>query len=254
MPHPPFPTGLWRRLSMTYPDGRSDMTTRVLWLQTQSIFADLRVKADRPDAVGFAQMPDEILLDLAQSQGFAGVLEVDGSICRWRRQIDFEPPGGPPDEATFAIKGNRLIETGIHAAYVEVWERVTAPDVPLTAFRLDGPTAGYLVLAGTQFIEIIDRPKKVPPAKDLAHLVQQHLDAGDRAAAVALVDMRINFGEISHGEWRIDLATLPWLEGTTLAPMEFDPETGTLTSERRWTLVDSTLSVNELNAWLKGRA
>jgi hypothetical protein len=41
-------TGLWRRSLMRRPDGRTDPTTAERWMQTPSLFADLRQPANRP--------------------------------------------------------------------------------------------------------------------------------------------------------------------------------------------------------------
>lgn len=228
-------TGLWRREALILPDGSRDETTRVYWLQTAHRFADIRVPADRPPAQpGFAGSNDTELAVLARMGGFAGTLEVEGSICRWHRTIDYAPPGGPPDEADCTFEGERLIETGIHAAYREDWCHETPPGAPLAAFTLEKDAAlpdraGMLVLAGDHFIAIEDRPAPLPAAPSVATLVEADLAAGDRAAAIGRLGMRIAYGRVEG--WRVALSTFPWLEGGGLfagADVGFDPAEGTL--------------------------
>lgn len=230
--------GLWRRKSMVWADGRTDTTTQVLWLQTASLFADLRVPADRPSSAcrsGFGDYTDAELARLAAMYGFAGVLDVEGASCRWHHALDFHPPGGPADEARYALDGDILIETGIDAAYEEIWERQTPVDAPLAAFRLAEDSlhpgrGGIFVLAGDYFLTIEGRPNALPEAASLADLIERDLAEGARERAVGRLGMRIAFGRAGQ-DWPILLSTYPWLEGTPLfasGPPRFDPAAGTL--------------------------
>jgi hypothetical protein len=216
---PPELTGLWRRSIMVFPDGSTDTTTEVLWLQTRLMFGDIRVPAERPKSSGdgFGAYTDADLLALAAMQGFGGVLEVEADICRWRRQFDYQPPGGPPDEAGYTIDGDLLIETGLHADYREDWVRETPDDALLAAFTLGHDT--MLVVAGDHFIEIRDRQATLPEAPSLADLIAQDLAAGARDQAAARMDLRIAYGRVApiNGlSWQITRSTFPWLEGKSL--------------------------------------
>jgi len=240
-PIPPEATGLWRRREISFPDGRRDTTTRVFWLQGPRLFADLRVPADRPnvaDARGFADYSGTALLGLAAMQGFAGRFEIDGGTCRWLRELDYHPPGGLPDEALFRIEGDILVETGIHAAYEEIWQRETPLGAALAAFRpVEGK--GLLVLAGDHFILVEERRAELPEAPSLAALIEA--DAGTPPAAERL-GMLIAYGRIEQG-WSVELSTFPWLEGKTWRA-SYDDGSGVLELTgpvvRQWRLVESS--------------
>jgi hypothetical protein len=252
--------GLWRRLSLTAPNV-NDTTTRVLWLQTASLFADIRIPADRLDlssAAGFAAVSDDGLIALAAMAGFAGVLEVEGDICRWRRELDFQPPGGPPDEGRFRLEGDLLIETGIHADYEEVWRRETPAAPGLAAFRLvagaePADPAGILTLAGDYFLMIRARRNSLPPAPALADLVRSDLASGDRQGAISKLAMPIAFGRVSAG-MVVTLSTEPWREGAPLfagCTRAFDSDRLTLRVAgpdgiQEWRLDHSTIELNAL--------
>ncbi len=251
-------TGLWRREVIVLPDGRRDSATHVLWLQTRGLFADIRVPADRPkraNAQSFGNYDDAELITLAAMQGFAGDFTVETkdtgtSFCRWRRKLDFQPPGGPPDEADCHFEDGLLIETGIHGNYREDWRRETAPGAPVASFVLEEDEAGrsgLLVLAGDHFIEILDRPAALPKAASLADLVQADLAAGARERALGRLEMKIAYGRIGDG-WRVALATFPWLEGTPLfTACRFTGDQLKIRPDRRvWRLVDSSLPAAEL--------
>jgi len=262
-PIPAAATGLWRRQLITLPDGRRDTTTQVLWLQTHHLFADLRVPADRPvmaEATGFADYSSTALVQLAAMQGFAGSFEIEGETCRWHRELDYQPPGGPPDEAYFRIEGDILVETGIHAAYEEIWQRETPPLANLAAFRLVPGAAkarGLLVLAGDHFIAVEERRPPLPAAASLAEL----LAAADGPARIEeQLGMLIAYGRVSGAggsPWRIGLSTFPWLEGQSLAAdgVCFDPATGILimqdpAGQRRWQLVEASCAADRMGALL----
>lgn len=210
-------TGLWRRELITTPDGGRDETTTVVWLQTSSWYADLRVPADRPARPGatcFADYSDAELLDLAAVQGFAGELSVGDGVCSWRRDLDYQPPSGVPDEGAFRLDGDLMIEDGIHTPYQEIWRRDPQSRGDLQAWRRED---GLRVRAGGYFMDITEREFPLPPGATLAEIVRAALAAGDRATAIDALSMRISFGVIGpDSAWRITASTWPWLEGRTV--------------------------------------
>ncbi|MDO8378550.1 hypothetical protein [Phenylobacterium sp.] len=227
---PPELTGLWRREVITTPKGYRDETTAVLWLQARSWYADLRVKADRPNrpgATGFADYTDAELIGLAAVQGFAGELTATGNVCLWRRDLDYQPPSHSPDEATFAVNGEVMIEDGIHSDYQEIWRREPGSASPLVSYRKAGG-GGLLVIAGNYFTEILDRDTPLPKGESLAAIVTEALAAGRREAAVAALSMRICHGEMVGAGRRVTLSSYPWLEGQDIGGV--DP--------LAWTLID----------------
>lgn len=235
-------TGVWRREQITQPGGLLDDTTRVFWVQADSWYGDIRLKADiprRPNATSFADFSDAELIELAQAEGFAGQLTVTPELCAWRRDMDFQPPGPVPDEGTWNLQGDVLIEGGVHTPYEEIWRR--EPDSQgLRAAFARGDAKGLLILAGDHFLMISDRRPATPSGESLAALVRAALAAGDRDGACALLDMPICYGRISTG-WRVVHSTLPWREGRALwtAP-QYAPATGGLIDDEggAWTMLE----------------
>lgn len=233
---PPVPDasrGLWRREVITAP-GFRDETTRVLWLQTETWYADLRVPADRPGpkppggGEGFGAYADAELLSLARIQGFAGQLAVSGDVFFWRRDLDVQPASGDRDEARCTQDGEVLVEDGLHADYQEIWRREDASRAPQAAFRLEG-REGLLVIGGEHLIEFVARPGPAPQGKSLAVLVEAELTAGRRAAAEALLGTRIRYARRdADGAWITRLSSMPWLEGHPMLPAGVDPFAGDL--------------------------
>ncbi|MDR3509462.1 MAG: hypothetical protein P4L64_16350 [Caulobacteraceae bacterium] len=265
----PYPVrGLWVREVITAP-GFRDETTRVMWLQGPSWYADLRVAIDRPEragAEGFAAYADDELVAMARVQGFAGQLRVEDGICYWRRDVDFQPPSPFPDEGRYSVTDDIMIEDGIHADYQEIWRRAPDSIAPAAAFqRLDEDgRAGLLVIAGGYMIEFVARAGERPEGESLAHVVEAALAAGDRARAEDLLSTCIRFAERGvDGAWITTLSSLPWLQGRPVwAPgaARFDAEAGLLTiglltsglgsAPDRWRLLEASAPLGEILGWL----
>jgi hypothetical protein len=205
--------GVWQRTLLETPEGR-DTTSWVHWLQTGLWHGDLRVPADADRRTPAGR---------AQQQGFAGTTTITRpdpalpEICTWQRRIDFQPPRSTPDAGHMVFETpERVIETGIHGSYLEVWERLpgsTGARIALAALDAAGePTAERLLVSGQYLMHL--RPRAAPwpagtaPDDTLAQVVQRHA-----ASADALLDFDIAFGPWRDGAWAIERATQPALEG-----------------------------------------
>ncbi len=209
--------GVWQRTLLETPEGR-DTTTWVHWLQTGLWHGDLRVPvdADRTTSAG-----------RAQQQGFAGITAItrpdaaQPEVCTWQRTIDFQPPRSTPDAGHMVFEtSERVIETGIHGTYLEVWERLpgsVGQRIALAALDATGePTAERLLVSGHYLVHLRPRTARWPAdtaADDtLAEVVQRHPDEAE-----ALLDFAIALGTWSDGLWTVKRATLPALDGRTFA-------------------------------------
>lgn len=139
--------GHWRRDWIKAP-GFEDTTTRVNWLQADTLFADLRIPLERPDITGLtclAEMAPAGVRLLMTAEGFAGQITVAENRCTWHRNINLH---GVPAQSDIGLmsfdKAGGLIEDGVLAKYRELWKSV--PQAPLRAARIscDGMT-GVLI-------------------------------------------------------------------------------------------------------------
>ncbi|MFN4004325.1 MAG: hypothetical protein ACK4MJ_01060 [Hylemonella sp.] len=186
LPVPARYHGVWQRTLLQTPEG-VDTRSWVRWLQLGRWHADLRLPPD-------AGPP-------APAQGFAGITEVQtgvqGELCTWHRLVDVQPPGPHPDVGHMSFESpQRIIETGVHGVYREVWERL--PDS--TGLRIalaepapaDGRAPARLFVAGRYLMRV--RPGPAP----------QH------------PDFEISFGVLAQGHWHIERSTQPALQGRSL--------------------------------------
>lgn len=195
-PVPEAYRGVWVRTLLETPEGR-DTSTRVHWLQTEGWHADLRVPAgvDPTTPEGRAQL-----------QGFCGLTQItpghggQPDICTWHRRWDVQPPRSTPDAGYMVFEGSeRVIETGVHGRYLEVWERLpgsTGPCAAQAEVSAQGqPTGAMRFVAGRYTITVHPRtapwPLDLKPDETLAELVQRH-----PAEAGALLDFAIVLGEL----------------------------------------------------------
>jgi hypothetical protein len=214
--------GVWRR-SLLKAVEVHDVDSLVYWMQTSRWHADVRIPASRPDFSHVRSLHDcdrAQLCWLASQQGFAGVTEVETSgdteICRWHRLVDFQPPAATPDAGAMQFEPDRLVETGVHADYLEHWQRVPHADTGFAVLR-QRATAGsaangkmrLLLIAGRHVMHVCSRSHAWPDD------VLQPFDASalDDQTLRAMLDFEISFGLRTAKGWRISHSTLPWLEG-----------------------------------------
>lgn len=212
--------GLWQRVSLETPDAPRDTTTRVFWLQTPTLFADIRIPSTRAVQRGRARLDEyscDELAALAQQDGFAGHTMLDGDRCRWERTTSFQPPTGFPDEGKLTFDGEEIVEDGIHVPYREVWRRVPQSTGEWIAQR---SADRYLVAGGDWFLLVrARREATLEQAPSLLHLGAARSNCRD--GLIALLDFEISLGRRrGDAPWRIELSTLPFREGRTLEPAE----------------------------------
>jgi hypothetical protein len=214
-PVPDHYRGVWARTLLETPQHKDD-STFVRWLQTSLWHADLRV----PPGLTPSSAPGQ----LAKQQGFCGVTQVSqlaqGEVCTWRRRLDFQPPRPDVDTGLMVFESSeRVIETGLHAQYLEVWERLpdsTGRFVTLGGWRASGePSPERLLVAGIYAMRV--RPRSCDwPHGTMAGQTMGEVILAHPTSAQAILDFEISFGRLEPDCWRIEQSTLPELVGTKL--------------------------------------
>lgn len=208
--------GLWRRLSLEWGGGRGDVETTVFWLQTESLYCDIRLplRRPRPGLRGFADLTAEDAVLLARQEAFAGRLTVTGGVCEWERWIDYAPTGSP-DRGRCTRAGRMLVETGAEADYVEHWWQALDEKAPVLASVYDHRKGVIAVAAGQTIMTAVDRRAVRPPPGSLQAAAAFAAKARDAAALTDLLDCEIAMGTLSAdgATWTVSLSTLPWSVG-----------------------------------------
>ena len=216
--------GLWRR-SLLEQNGSEDTTSLVLWLQAGEQHIDIRIPDSRPDFSSCAGLQDCSITQLrwlATQQGFAGVTSVNGTLCQWQRELDFQPSTGVADigDMVFA-SAHRLLETGIATSYFEVWEKVVDSELNTSAQQMQRVSSkgvsvtARLLKAGQHFAYIRPRSVNLPAACNLLAAIDAAGYSHDDL--VNWLDFEISFGDVIDAAYgRINHSTLPFREGELL--------------------------------------
>jgi hypothetical protein len=212
--------GLWRRALIAWPDGRTDATTEVFWLQGPRRYADLRIPEGRPQsrASCLRDLDWTMLRFMAGQEGFIGEIDVTDSVGHWRRIFDYQPKTDVADRGSLAFEDDTLVERGTELPYVEHWRREPGTERAVLALWLvtEAPRpVGCLVAAGSAFIYARGRVQKLPRLTTLTTLLDAAVSLEE---AQALFDCEISFGRRSGEELLIERSSLPFREGQSLAP------------------------------------
>jgi len=212
------PTGAWQRDWIRRHGGAPDARVVVRYVQTPSVFGDLRIPDDRPDvaaAASLADLEDDQLAALARQNGFAGVTTVDGDNATWHHEIDVQPSSGGVDIGRIEPAGDgRMFEHALDDAYVESWSAIDR-GAGFFAARVEraGRVDQLLAVAGAHFVYARARAVALPPGDSLTELIAR--THPPRATVIAYLDCEISYG--STRGWLVERSTLPWREGKRLA-------------------------------------
>lgn len=215
-----FP-GVWTRQWIEREGVRTDLFD-VHYLQTSSLFGDVRIPRDRPSfahARSFADLTDSELLLLAKQRAFAGTTTVDGVLATWHHEIDFQPPGSSPDIGRLErVDDVHMLEHATDSSYIESWRSVDNGAGRFLALRVEraGRLDRLLLIVGEHFIYVRNRSADLPPAASLDSLIST--THASRAQIASYLDCEFSTGVVRGGtqSWVIQQSTLPWREGKRL--------------------------------------
>lgn len=213
--------GVWRRSLLENAAGK-DTESLVLWMQTRELHADIRIPASRPDFSEYTCLEEcaiEDLMWLASQQGFYGVTQVSADICQWQRQFDFQPKNGCRDIGKVAFtSANKILETGVDEAYLEVWQKVEDSHLKLATHtmtslnRIGESVPTFLLCAGQKVAYV--RPRKEPLPEAASLLAAIKLYQPNHKKLLDWLDFEISFGQmVDESHWQIRHSTHPFLEG-----------------------------------------
>lgn len=213
--------GHWRRAWLRAP-GMEDRLTCVHWMQCGSLYADIRIRSDRPDVRGAGALSDlgaATLRQLLLAEGFAGHITVEDDICTWERRINWHGAPDAIDAGHMSFTGDgALIETGVHADYTELWHRLD--DEPGEGLELAAPSgrAGFLVSVGDRFVLGLGDPEAPSSRPILAAL-----EAGRKPVGLAALFDRVHVLGRWDGKTGIAVqATNPLIEGRPVLARDLD--------------------------------
>lgn len=197
--------GVWQRTLLRLSDGTEDTTTRVFWLQSAHLHADLRIPDPTP----------KLPFERAAQAGFAGLTEATLGRCQWHRIIDFHPDSGTDIGNMQFVSSDEVHETALDDSYLEIWRRLPDSRGPVAELWLQSADGSgrqaCLLRAGDYFMFAADRPVRLGRCRSL----REHLQHDCARSAEHLLGCELTFGRIQGGErpWQILFSTLPAATG-----------------------------------------
>jgi len=256
---PSWFTGVWSREWIERKGVRTDLFD-VHFLQTPSLFADVRIPRERPSfarAQSFADLSDAELLLLAKQRAFAGTTSVDGALATWHHEIDFQPSDGSADIGRLErIDDGHMLEHATDSSYVEAWRSLDSGAGRFLALRVEraGRLDRLLLIAGEHFLYARNRSVDLQQAESLDSLITT--THATRAQIISYLGCEFSTGLVRGGvvPWAIQQSTLPWREGKRLdfaAAIVVD-EAGNLVSQdaspEHWSTPVNTLTFADRRA------
>jgi hypothetical protein len=218
---PSWFTGVWTREWIERKGVRNDLFD-VHFLQTPSLFGDMRIPRDRPafaQAKSFTDLTDADLLQLARQRGFTGSTTVSDARATWHHEVDFQPPDSAEDIGRIErIDDAHMFEHAVDSSYIESWRSLSGGDGRFLAVRVEraGRLDRVLLVAGDHFLFVRNREKDLPMAESLDSLIVA--TRATRAQIIEYLDCEFSAGRVHGGgvSWEIRRSTLPWREGQHL--------------------------------------
>lgn len=222
--------GCWKRHSIAFNDGTVDLTTRVLWLQTASGVADIRISAERPDLrhrTGLTDCSRDELLALAEQDCFCMTTLFDATTtpyatALWPISLDlfrFQPVVSFPEPGWLEWKdnGSVMIEYAPSGAYVEDWRLAEKnPAFAIHLMKTENDVTECLYVTGNHAVRA--RSRRHPIAQQLP-LVEVVRGLGDDLGTIReMLDCEFSYAQrnAASEDYIVELSTFPWLEGQSL--------------------------------------
>ncbi len=230
---PPWTLGCFHRRCITFATGVEDTSTRVIWIQSHGLTADLRLPFVRPDVRARGSLaacsPGE-RAELARGEGFVASTSWDGALMHWDAFAAFQPYEKWPEPGRLERVGTCLVEWAPSGVYVEDWRLQPGASGLSVGLQLvsetgpDGvswPRSGGMVIAGDHALMLVGRRNPLPEGR-----VHEIL-AADPGLWEDAFDCEVAYAQRRNGAWSIQLAVNPFMEGRDLfTATTFEPGPG----------------------------
>lgn len=136
---PDWLLGCFRRYSISFADGTTDLKTQVFWLQSRNFTIDIRmpVESEQASSKSLDAYTEQELKQLANYEGFSATTDWDGELLSWRdADAALQVHNRWTEPAILKRVGNCMVEFCPSDAYVEDWRAQPTSAGPLVGLRL----------------------------------------------------------------------------------------------------------------------
>jgi hypothetical protein len=225
---PDWMLGFWKRYSISFANGMTDLHTHVCWVQSRNFTIDLRLplEKDQPPAKPLQDYSPDELQALANYEGWTALSDWDGNALSWRdTEASFQLHNRWPEPAFLRRTGNCMIEHCPSNIYVEDWRLQTSEPGVLIGLQLieerelaSGRVrhkGGGLIVCGDYAALTLGRAVTVGSEKSLKQLVAEAGRDTQRLQSLFNFETSVAISSPSHG-YRVMLSTRPERLGDAL--------------------------------------
>jgi len=219
---PDWMLGYYKRRSISFANGTTDLKTHVCWFQSRNFTIDLRLPVEE------RQMPFKPLNELSASElqvladfeGWEALCQWDGEALSWHTDTSLQINNRWPEPAILKRIGNCMIEFAPSGAYVEDWRLQPSRPGPLIGLRMIEERdlendvvrhrGGGLIVCGDYAALVLGRAEPVnePNTATLKTLVTDALEDPTRLAHLLNFETSVGQGSLAEG-FTVTLSTNP---------------------------------------------
>lgn len=232
---PDWLLGCFRRYSISFSNGKSDLKTQVFWLQSRNFTIDIRmpIESERVSAKPIDAYSHQELQRLANYEGFSATTDWNGELLSWREaDAALQIHNRWTEPAILKRVGNCMVEFCPSDAYVEDWRAQPTPAGPLVGLRLLEERelstgvirhkGGGLIVCGDYAGLVFGRAEEiVKPAADttLSSLVATVSEDKNQLSQLFNFETSVAKGNLEEG-FKISLSTQSHRVGQAIFPLD----------------------------------
>lgn len=231
---PDWMLGYYKRRSISFANGETDVRTHVCWLQSRNFTIDLRLplKDRQAPARALADYSTHELQTLANYEGWEALCDWDGEALSWHTETSLQVHNRWPEPALLKRIGNCMVEFAPSGAYVEDWRLQPSRPGALIGLRLleerDLNThcvrhrGGGLIVCGDHAALVLGRAEPIDALEtgaSLRTLAAQAIGDAQRLAPLFDFETSVASGSLAQG-FAISLSTRPARLQQSLLPLD----------------------------------
>lgn len=238
---PDWMVGYFKRYSISFADGMTDLHTNVCWFQSRNFTIDLRLPNESEQVVAkkWQEYSANELQILANYEGWEALSDWHDGTLQWRdTSASLQLHNRWPEPALLKRFGNCMIEFAPSGAYVEDWRLQPSAPGPLIGLRLleernlrTGAIThkgGGLIICGDYAALVLGRAKNISYPKDISpdqtfnslrELAVAAQGKPEQLADLFNFETSVAQGSLAEG-YRINLSTKPERVGELLFALD----------------------------------
>ncbi|MFJ2363502.1 hypothetical protein ACIPIN_07250 [Pseudomonas sp. NPDC087697] len=231
---PDWMLGYYKRKTISFADGQTDLRTHVCWFQSRNFTLDVRLplEAQQVGAKPLSDCSPAEFYTLANYEGWEARSVWEGETLAWQDATSFQLHNRWPEPAVLQRIGNCMIEFAPSAAYVEDWRLQSSGPGALIGLRLiedKEPGSGVVhhrgggvIVCGDHAAMVLGRAAPLatdPECRQLREQLLDHLDDPTWLAQAFNFEASVAQGSLT-GSYDVMLSTLARRLHQPLMPMD----------------------------------